>query len=63
MLLKDQKISISFYLVDDLGRRPIAHTCGSLLEVPCTYQSYNELDEEFTNYIKREKEAWTFKIV
>ena len=62
MLLKDQKISISFYLVDGLGRRPIAHTCGSLLEVPCTYQSYNELDEEFTN-IKREKEAWTFNIV
>ena len=62
VLLKDQKISISFYLVDGLGRRPIAHTCGPLLEVPCTYQSYNELAEEFTN-IMREKEAWTFNIV
>ena len=62
VLLKDQKISISFYLVDGLGRRPVAHTCGPLLEVPCTYQSYNELAEEFTN-IMREKEAWTFSIV
>ena len=62
VLLKDQKISVTFYLVDGLARRPIAHTCGPLLEVPCTYQSYNELAEEFTN-IMREKEGWTFNIV
>lgn len=42
VLLKDQKISVTFYLVDGLARRPIAHTCGPLLAVPCTYQSYNE---------------------
>ena len=53
VLLKDQKISISFYLVDGLGRRPVAHTCGPLLEVPCTYQSYNELAEEFTNIMRK----------
>lgn len=62
VLLKDQKISVAFYLVDGLARRPIAHTCGPLLEVPCTYQSYNELAEEFTS-IMREKEGWTFNIV
>lgn len=62
VLLKDQKISVAFYVVDGLARRPIAHTCGPLLEVPCTYQSYNELAEEFTN-IMREKEEWTFNIV
>lgn len=62
VLLKDQKISVAFYIVDGLARRPIAHTCGPLLEVPCTYQTYNELAEEFTN-IMREKEGWTFNIV
>ena len=62
VLLKDQKISVAFYVVDGLARRPIAHTCGPLLEVPCTYQSYNELAEEF-NSIMREKEGWTFNIV
>lgn len=62
VLLKGQKISISFILVDGMARRPIAHTCGPLLEVLCTYQSYNELAEEFTS-IMREKEAWTFNIV
>ena len=62
VLLKDQKISVAFYAVDGLARRPIAHTCGPLLEVPWTYQSYNELAEEF-NSIMREKEGWTFTIV
>ena len=36
VLLKDQKISVAFYLVDGLARRPNAHSCGPLLELPCT---------------------------
>ena len=62
VLLKDQKISVAFYVVDGSERRPIAHTCGPLLELPCTYQLYNELVEEFTS-IMREKERRTFNIV
>ena len=42
VVLKDE-ISDAFYVVNGLARRPIAHTCRPLLEVPCTYQAYNEL--------------------
>lgn len=55
-------ISISFTTMEGLARRPIAHTCGPLIELPCTYQTYNELAEELTN-ILREKGAWGFNIV
>lgn len=57
-----QTISVSFNSVEGIGRTPIAHTCGPTLELPSTYQSYNELAEEFTN-ILREKASWTFNIV
>ena len=36
-----------------LGRAPIAHTCGPVLELPSTYCSYNELRGEFTNLLER----------
>ena len=57
-----QTISVSFNSVEGVGRTPIAHTCGPTLELPSTYQSHNELAEEFTN-ILREKTSWTFNIV
>ena len=57
-----QKISVAFNSVEGIGRTPIAHTCGPTLELPSTYQSYNELAKEFTN-ILREKASWTFNIV
>lgn len=49
--MMDQGLTISFLTVDGLGRRPVAHTCGPLLEVPSTYQSYPELAEEFTSIL------------
>lgn len=55
-------IDVAFTLSDGFERRPVAHTCSPLLEVPATYQSYSELTEEFNN-ILRNKEAWTFNIV
>ncbi|XP_028517850.1 uncharacterized protein LOC114576047 [Exaiptasia diaphana] len=55
-------LSISFTTLEGFARRPIAHTCGPSLELPCTYQSYPELVEEFTA-ILREQEAWGFNIV
>jgi len=33
------------------GRRPIIRTCGPILELPSTYQSYSELAEGFSSLI------------
>lgn len=44
------------------GRRPIVRTCGPVLELPSTYQSYNELSEEFTELLNH-KDAWEYNIV
>lgn len=45
-------ISVSFTPMDGLQRRPIAHTCGPTLEIPSTYQVYNEMAEEFNNNVQ-----------
>ena len=47
---------VSFTSMDGELRRPIACTCGPLLELPRTYRNYTELAEEFTNLL-REKGA------
>ena len=60
--LMPDNITISFTSMDGFARRPIAHTCGPLLELPRTYLFYNELAEEFTSLL-REKGAWGFNIV
>ena len=46
-----EHIQISFNQLDGLSRRPVARTCVPLLELPSTYQSYNELAEEFGNLL------------
>lgn len=62
VILDGQKIKVSFTELNGLARRPVAHTCGPLLELPSTYQCYNELVEEFSA-ILRDKSAWEFNIV
>lgn len=37
------KIEVIFTGLEGAARRPIAHTCGAVLELPCTYNSYPEL--------------------
>lgn len=49
-------ISVQFSTLDGLARRPIAHTCGSVLELPSTYDTFPELREEFTNILA--KKMW-----
>ena len=56
------EITVAFNSLDGADRSPIARTCGPVLEVPTTYQSYNELSEEFENLISN-KEAWSFTMV
>ncbi|CAJ1057723.1 uncharacterized protein LOC119795027 [Xyrichtys novacula] len=37
-----EKIMVSFNAETGLNRRPVAHTCGATLDLPCTYSSYPE---------------------
>lgn len=60
--MMEQGLSISFTNMDGFQRRPIAHTCDPILELPCTYQNYTELAEEFTTALSN-KDAWGFNIV
>lgn len=55
-------ITVSFTSVSGAARRPIAHTCGPALEMPSTYQSFNELAEEFSSILSN-RESWSFDIV
>lgn len=60
--IQPERLEVSFTSMDGYLRRPIAHTCGPLLQLPRTYRSYSELAEEFTSLL-REKGAWGFNIV
>ena len=55
-------IDVSFTDLDGAARRPIIHTCGPAVELPSTYQSYNELSEEFSELLQQ-KDSWKFNIV
>ena len=48
-------IQIEFKNLEGLGRRPITHTCGCVLEIPSTYDSFSEFGAEFTNALVKEK--------
>ena len=48
------KIEVTFTKLEGFGRRPVAHTCGPLLELPSTYLSYPELRNEFDSILANE---------
>ncbi|KAK0151962.1 hypothetical protein N1851_006661 [Merluccius polli] len=45
------RIAISFNNLEGLSRRPVAHTCGAVLELPCTYNSFPELRMEMEHVL------------
>ncbi|KXJ21767.1 hypothetical protein AC249_AIPGENE15187 [Exaiptasia diaphana] len=55
------KLQVTFIKSEGFGSRPIAHTCGLVLELPSTYTNFVELREEFTNILNRDK--WEMDIV
>ena len=57
-----ETIAVTFTTLEGKSRRPIVHTCGPSLELPSTYQCYNELAEEFTALLNA-KDSWSFNIV
>ena len=58
-IISCDSIEVTFSALDGTSRRPVAHTCGPLLEIPSSSQSYNE---EFSELLQN-KEAWHFNIV
>ena len=55
-------VTVTFTTVEGKSRRPIVHTCGPSLELPSTYQYYNELAEEFTTLLNA-KDSWSCNII
>ena len=53
-----KKIMVSFSSLTGLGRRPVAHTCDCLLEIPCSYISYMEFTAEFKAILCNPEHAW-----
>lgn len=45
------EMEVIFTSLEGLARRPVAHTCGSVLELPYTYNSYPELRVEMENVL------------
>lgn len=54
--------TVTFTTLDGNTRWPIVHTCGPTLELPSTYQYYNELANEFTALLNA-KDSWSFNII
>ena len=57
-----ETVPVTFTTLEGKSRRPIVHTCGPSLELPSTYQCYNELAEEFTAILNA-KDSWSFNII
>ena len=60
-VLLSSKIEISFTKLEGASSRPIAHTCGPLLELPSTYSNFVELWKEFHNILS--KDSWEMDIM
>ena len=57
-----ERIKVAFTDSVGAGRCIVAHTCGPLLELISTYQTYNELSVEFSKTLTNSF-AWSFDIV
>ena len=60
-ILVGKNIEVTFIKCEGLGARPIAHTCGPVLEIPSTYSNYVEFREDFTNILSRD--TWEMDII
>lgn len=50
-VLCTDRIEITFNTLSGLSRRPVAHACGAVPEIPCTYTSYPEFRKELDNIL------------
>lgn len=52
--LSVDKLEVVFTALDGVGRRPVAHTCGPVLELPRTYMVFPELRLEFDQILSND---------
>ena len=52
--LMAENIIVTFNSTTGMARRPIAHTCGCVLELPSSYVSYLEFEAEFSAILSNE---------
>ena len=57
-VLFNNRISVTFNSLSGLARRPIAHTCDSIIELPSKYVTYPEFEREFTAVLADDDHAW-----
>ena len=60
-ILMTSKLEVAFTKLEGVGCRPIAHTCGPVLELPSTYANFVELREQFNNIL--DKDTWEMDIM
>ena len=53
-----EKITICYNSLTGLARHPIAHTCACILELPSTYTSYLDFQQEFTTVFADNECNW-----
>ena len=53
-------IKVKFNTLSGLGRRPIAHTCDSLLELPTSYTNYEDFRGEFKNILDMTSDSFSW---
>ena len=54
------KIDISFNNLSGLGRRPVAHTCAFLLELPTSYLNYDDFYGDFKSILSCTENEFTW---
>ena len=58
-----KSIIVNFSRLEGFAWRPIAHTCGAVLELPSTYNTFPELREEFTSILAKSSVVNAFYII
>ena len=51
-------IQVTFNMLTGLARRPITHTCSYTLEIPATYQSYQEYASDLKAVLSAHEFVW-----
>ena len=51
-------ITVTFNNISGIARKPIAHTCDPCLELPSTYTSYLDFEQEFNAVLADDQYAW-----
>ena len=53
-----EKIAVTFNALSEISHRPIAHTCSCVLELPSTYQSFLDFEQEFSAVLADDDYSW-----